>query len=242
MGLPSIKPAGDAAFMVDVGDQIDAAVNRRVRVAAALTASKLAAYPRVDVSPVYAAFMVSFDPSVVTAEVVMAAIQEAVVGAGIDDSSYPVAYRRFTVPVAYGGAYGPDLEDVAAYHGISTSDVIAQHSSRDYPIYCLGFSPGFPFLGNLAPSLNTPRLQTPRPRVPAGAVGIGGSQTGIYPTVTAGGWRLIGRAPIRLFDVQQTPPVPYEPGDVIRFEPISHEEYAQLYSRKLMAVGVAMDT
>lgn len=242
MSLPEIQPVGDAAFMVDVGDQIDPAVNRHVRMLAAYTASNLAMHPRVDVTAAYAAFMVSFDPSLVAAEVVMVAIREAIARAGIDDSSYPVAYRRFTVSVAYGGAYGPDLEDVAAYHDISVGDVIARHSGRDYPIYCLGFSPGFPFLGNLDPSLNTPRLETPRPRVPAGAVGIGGSQTGIYPTVTPGGWRLIGRTPVTLFDVGQIPPVPYEPGDVIRFESISHEEYARVCSQKLMPVGVAMDT
>ena len=117
----------------------------------------------------------------------------------------------------------------------------ARHSDRDYPIYCLGFSPGFPFLGNLDPSLSVPRLETPRPRVPAGSVAIGGSQTGVYPTETPGGWRLIGKTPLRLFDVTRTPPVPYEPGNIIRFEPISLEEYSEWVAEQCLPVGVPFE-
>ncbi len=238
MNRLDIHPAGDAAFMVDMGQEIDPAINWRVRATAARVASRLDEYPRVDVTPAYAAFMVSFDPALVAAEVVEAAIREA----ATDTLPDPGRHRRFTLSVAYGGEHGPDLEELARTHGISMDDVIARHASRDYPIYCLGFSPGFPFLGNLDPALSTPRLETPRPRVPAGSVAIGGSQTGVYPTETPGGWRLIGRTPLTLFDVNRTPPVPYEPGDVIRFEPIPPQEYDEARAAQRMPVSSVIET
>lgn len=233
-----LYPAGDAAFMVDVGKEIDPLINRRVRAIAARVTARLAEQARVDVTPAYATFMVSFDPAVVAAEVVEAAIRDA---AG-EDVPAPADHRRFTLSVSYGGEHGPDLAELAGMHGISSDEVIARHSGRDYPIYCLGFSPGFPFLGGLEPSLHTPRLETPRPRVPAGSVAIGGSQTGVYPTETPGGWRLIGRTPCTLFDVRRTPPVPYEPGDVIRFEPISPQEYHEQLALQRMPVGSTIET
>lgn len=237
MDMLVIQPAGDAAFMVDVGKNIDPIVNERVLAIAANVASRLQQYARVDVTPAYAAFMVSFDPTMVAAGMVEAAIHSATAGNPRD----PINHRRFTIPVCYGGDHGSDLSEVASMHGISADDVIARHSGRDYPIYCLGFSPGFPFLGNLDPTLSTPRLETPRPRVPAGSVGIGGSQTGVYPTETPGGWRLIGRTPVSLFDVSRIPPIPYEPGDVIRFEPISPGEYCEHLTRKRLPVGTAIE-
>lgn len=232
-----IYPAGDAAFMIDVGEEIDVTINRRVRAMAARVAARLADYTRVDVTPAYAAFMVSFDPSLVALEVVEAAIREAAAGNTPD----PEGGRRFIISVSYGGEHGPDLEEVAAIHGISADEVIRRHAGRDYPIYCLGFSPGFAFLGDLDPSLSTPRLETPRQRVPAGSVAIGGGQTGVYPTETPGGWRLIGRTAVTLFDVSRIPPVPYEPGDVIRFVPISPAEYHEQRASQLMPVGEAID-
>jgi inhibitor of KinA len=136
--------------------------------------------------------------------------------------------RRFVVPVAYGGRLGPDLEGLARLHGLSAEKVVALHAGRDYRIASLGFSPGFPYLEGLPKELVTPRLPTPRTRVPAGSVGIGGRFTGIYPQAAPGGWHIIGRTPCRLFSPRHIPPVPYQVGDVVRFQPISEAEFDRL--------------
>src|SRR5690606_16896708 len=114
--------------------------------------------------------------------------------------------RRIEVPVCSGGEYGPDLAGVAAHAGLSESAAIARHSAPDYVVAMIGFLPGFPYLLGLDPALSIPRLATPRPEVPAGAVGIGGAQTGIYPQPSPGGWRLVGRTPLALFDALRAEP------------------------------------
>ena len=129
------------------------------------------------------------------------------------------------IPVCYGGSYGEDLKDVAAHAGLTEEEVIKLHSSVDYNIYMLGFLPGFPYLGGLDPKLFTPRLDNPRTKIPEGSVGIGGEQTGIYPLESPGGWRLIGRTPLRPSDPAREQPFLYQAGDYIRFVPITAEEY-----------------
>ena len=129
------------------------------------------------------------------------------------------------IPVCYGGSYGEDLKDVAAHAGLTEEEVIKLHSSVDYNIYMLGFLPGFPYLGGLDPKLFTPRLDNPRTKIPEGSVGIGGEQTGIYPLESPGGWRLIGRTPLKLYDPDREQPFLYQAGDYIRFVPITAEEY-----------------
>ncbi len=125
--------------------------------------------------------------------------------------------RRVEVPVVYGGEFGPDLEFVARHNGLSPEEVIRRHTARDYPVYLVGFTPGFPYLGGLDETIAAPRLSSPRPRVPAGSVGIAGQQTGIYSVDSPGGWRLIGWTPLRLFDPLRHPPALLAPGDVVRF-------------------------
>lgn len=127
--------------------------------------------------------------------------------------------RRVEIPVQYGGDHGPDLQAVAQAHGLTPEDVIRIHSQRDYLVYMMGFTPGFPYLGEMDPQLATPRLSTPRSRVPAGSVGIAGEQTGIYPVDSPGGWRIIGWTAQRLFDPDRQPPFLLAPGDVVRFVP-----------------------
>jgi KipI family sensor histidine kinase inhibitor len=228
-----IRAAGDAAIMIDVGDRIDLAINRRVHSIARELERSLAQYSPVQVTPAYASLLVSYDPGIVDFSTVVEAIHRA----AEVESSTALAASLFTLPVCYGGDFGPDLADVARSHGIASDEVIARHVGRDYPIFCLGFSPGFAFLGELDPVLATPRLETPRPRVPRGSVAIGGSQTGVYPTATPGGWRLIGRTPLPLFDVTRTPPIAYQPGDVIRFRPIDIDEFERLGIRPELPVG-----
>ncbi|MCE0825340.1 MULTISPECIES: 5-oxoprolinase subunit PxpB [Buttiauxella] len=127
--------------------------------------------------------------------------------------------RRIEIPVIYGGSFGPDLDEVAGHCGLSPRQVVELHSSVDYIVYFLGFQPGFAYLGGLAQKLETPRRAEPRLIVPAGSVGIGGSQTGIYPLATPGGWQLIGQTPVQLFNPTAEMPTLLTPGDTVRFVP-----------------------
>ncbi len=242
MEFPSIQPAGDSAFMVDLGTGIDAALNQRVHRAANLVRERFAGYPRVDVTPAFAAFLVSFDLTVVDPDDVRRSIVDALQELRDSVELVSAAYRRFTIPVHYGDEHGPDLRDVATEHGMSEDEVVERHTGRDYRIFCLGFSPGFPFLAGLDPHLATPRLRSPRPRIPAGSVAIGGSQTGIYPTASPGGWRLIGRAVGVFFDADAAPPVPYAAGDAIRFEAITRERFDELSASRQPLVWDVVDS
>jgi len=132
------------------------------------------------------------------------------------DASH-VAGREIDIPVVYGGKDGPDLDIVARHTGLSTKEVIQRHSDADYIVYFIGFMPGFAYMGGLDPALATPRQDEPRLSIPAGSVGIGGEQTGIYPLASPGGWQLIGRTVLPLFDPGQTPPTLLRPGDRVRF-------------------------
>ncbi|MCL6593299.1 MAG: 5-oxoprolinase subunit PxpB [Alicyclobacillus sp.] len=141
------------------------------------------------------------------------------------------APKTVEIPVCYGGAYGPDLAEVAAYHGLAEEAVIHLHSTADYTVRMLGFAPGFPYLGGMPPRLATPRRATPRVQLPAGSVAIGGAQTGIYPFPSPGGWHVIGRTPLRLFTPTADPPALLQAGDHVRFVPISAADFATLARR-----------
>jgi KipI family sensor histidine kinase inhibitor len=227
---PIIRAAGDAAVMVDLGDRIDLAVNRRVHGLVRRLYSTLGSRVRLELVPGYSNLLIGYDPATLDFEDLATAVREA----GLDLEADFLAGRRFVLPVAYGDELGPDLDTVAALHGLTPAGVVALHAGRDYPIFCMGFAPGFPFLGELPENLHTPLLETPRPSVPAGSVAIGGRQTGVYPASMPGGWRLIGRTPMRLFDAAADPPVPYGPGDFIRFEPVERMEYDRLLALNLM--------
>jgi KipI family sensor histidine kinase inhibitor len=136
--------------------------------------------------------------------------------------------RQVEIPVCYGDDFGPDLDEVARLHGISTGKVIELHTSLAYTVFFLGFVPGFAYMGELPAALRTPRLAAPRKRVPAGSVGIAGRQTGVYPVVTPGGWRLLGRTPLKMFDAHRTPMSLLRTGDRVHFVAVSRERYAEL--------------
>jgi inhibitor of KinA len=180
-----------------------------------------------NIHPAYCSVLVSFDPrksSPSTVEDYLVSLIQR-----IESTSLP-PQRSVEIPVCYGGERGPDLADVAAHNSCSPDDVVRIHSSGEYLVYFLGFSPGFPYMGGLSPKIATPRLATPRTRVPAGSVAIGGSQTGVYPVSSPGGWRIIGRTPLRLFRPNEQPPVLLQMGDIVHFTPITYEEFAQLMS------------
>ena len=134
----------------------------------------------------------------------------------------------FEIPVCYGGEYGPDIQNIADHAGLSVEEVIQIHTSRDYLIYMLGFLPGFTYLGGLDERIHTPRLANPRIRIPAGSVGIGGSQTGIYPMDSPGGWQLMGMTPVKTYDPDREVPILVEAGDYIRFVAIDEDEFHRI--------------
>lgn len=215
--------------MVSVGRGIDEATSTRLLSLAEQLRHALAELPELDITPAYDSLLVSFRPGAL-GETELRRVVSAASLAGI---SLEGRSRTFVIPVAYGGEMGPDLSFLAGVSGLTPEEVIALHASISYRIYCLGFTPGFPYLGGLAPALHVPRLASPRPRVAAGSVGIGGAQTGVYPTETPGGWRIIGRTPLVLFDPSGLPPTAYLPGDYFRFEPISAAEFERLLLRRL---------
>lgn len=210
---PRLSPAGDGALLVTLGARIDPQINRRVRA----LASRLAAAPldgSLEHVPGYASLLVVYDCLKLDYGQVESWVQhnlEGLVEEQLEDS------HRIEIPVIYGGEHGPDLADVAGANHLSVEEVIAIHTGRDYPVYMMGFTPGFPYLGEMDRSIATPRLSTPRTRVPAGSVGIAGDQTGIYPVDSPGGWRIIGWTPLRLFDPKRQPPFLLAPGDLVRF-------------------------
>lgn len=155
----------------------------------------------------------TFDPTVIDLDTLTAQVLEAWPRL----PSGAVEGRLVEIPVAYGGEHGPDLADVAAHTGLTPAEVVRRHSGAEYVVYLLGFLPGFAFMGGLPPELATPRRAEPRTAVPARSVGIGGEQTGIYPLVSPGGWQLIGRTPLELFDPAAEPPTLLRPGDRVRF-------------------------
>jgi KipI family sensor histidine kinase inhibitor len=167
-----------------------------------------------NVHPAYASILVDFDPLTTGHLQLHRAAEELYASTAATALPEP---RTVEIPVFYGGEDGPDLEGVAALTGHTPEEVIAIHSAADYIVYFLGFSPGFPYLGGMPESIGAPRLETPRRRVPAGSVAIGGLQTGVYPMTSPGGWRIIGRTPLCLFDPAADPPALLQMGDHVRF-------------------------
>lgn len=224
MTEPRILPAGDSALVVEYGDRIDPAVNRRVR--ELFLALDQAAVPGVvDLVPTYRSLLVCYDPLVVS----LGALSERVLDLDARRGELALAPPHvIDIPTVYGGEFGPDLGFVAQHNGLTEREVVEVHASADYLVYMMGFSPGFPYLGGMSERIAAPRLKTPRTAIPAGSVGIAQQQTGIYPVESPGGWQLIGRTPVRLFDPGRRPPVLVEAGDYLRFVPIAVDAFAQV--------------
>jgi inhibitor of KinA len=213
---PIFRPMGDRSLLVELGDAISPEVNRRVQ---QLTLQlRQVGLPGVrELAPGYRSLLVVFDPLTIAPAELMGRI--TAVAAQQGSAGLPPA-KLLTVPVFYGGDYGPDLEGVAAHLGISSDEVIGLHTETVYRVYMIGFTPGYPYMGELPAALAVPRRSTPRTRVPKGSVGIAQRQTGIYSVESPGGWQIIGWTPIELFDPLRRLPSLLEMGDRVKFEAV----------------------
>ncbi len=221
-----IVPLGDRCLVVEFEQRVDAGINRKAR---ALANALLARPPHgvVDVVPAFCTVAVFYRPDQFAPEpspfTQLRLMIEAVLEA---DIASPEGHERVVrVPVCYGGQHGPDLDEVAAACGMAGDEVVRAHIASEHVVFMLGFSPGFPYIGGLDPRLSLPRRPTPRTRIPAGTIAIARDQTAIYSFETPGGWNLIGRTPMKLFDPLAEPPCRLQAGDHIRFFPIPPEEF-----------------
>jgi len=210
-------PFGENGWLArwgDAGDDVALALHAHA-VAAGLRAAGEAS----DVVPGVDSIAVRFDLGSIAPERVRVRLEEALAATPFGEPRPPA--KTLEIPIAYGGASGPDFDDLCARTGLSAEALIEAHASPVYRVLMIGFAPGFAYLGPLDPRLRAPRLETPRPRVAAGSVGVAGDRTGVYPLASPGGWRIIGRTPARLFDPASPVPFSLEPGDAVRFVPLS---------------------
>lgn len=221
---PRIVPLGEQGLTVEFDETIDLRTNELVLAFA--DAVERATIPGfMEVVPTYRSATIYFSPLLTDAATVTELVRRLITGAIPEPSHRPTTHR---IPVFYGGDAGPDLNEVAAWAGLTPARVITLHASVTYRCYMLGFSPGFPYLGPVPDRIATPRLPTPRKQVAEGSVGIAGMQTGIYPQANPGGWRIIGRTPVRLFSLTRPKPFLLAPGDQVQFVPIDGEEFRDL--------------
>ena len=216
-----MAPLGETALTVEFGNSIDPSIN-----ATAISFSHIIQARGwdglLDVVPTYRSVTIHVDPLRLSVRNLRKRLRRLI----RELPAHPIiSGKEHIIPVVYGGEWGPDADDVARFAHLSPAEVIRLHSSVTYRVYMLGFSPGFPYLGNVPDPIAMPRLATPRVRVPAGSIGIAGNQTGIYPVVTPGGWRLIGCTPVALYRPMDLRAFLFSPGDVVRFEPISVDEF-----------------
>jgi KipI family sensor histidine kinase inhibitor len=207
-------------MIVEIGERISPDVNRRVQ--ELMLQLQKARLPGVrEVAPGYRSLLVVFDPLTIAPSELKVRIQDAAAQPASAGLPRP---KQITVPVFYGGEYGPDLEGVADYLGIAPEEVIRLHTATVYRVYMIGFTPGYPYMGELPPALAIPRRSTPRTRVPKGSVGIAQRQTCIYSVESPGGWQIIGWTPIELFDPSRQLPSLLEMGDRVKFEAVRQVE------------------
>ncbi len=216
--------AGDSSILLQFGNTIDPAINRKIAATVQLMREQHI-NGVTDVIPAFCSLLINYDPRVISYEQIKRRMEALV---KIDVTAGDTRKRVFEIPVCYGGEYGPDIQNIADHAGLSVEEVIQIHTSRDYLIYMLGFLPGFTYLGGLDERIHTPRLANPRIRIPAGSVGIGGSQTGIYPMDSPGGWQLMGMTPVKTYDPDREVPILVEAGDYIRFVAIDEDEFHRI--------------
>ena len=226
-------PLGDQAILIEFGKDINLEVYEGVQYASALL-DEFQPEWLIEYVPAYTTLTIFYNPFVLKEKQVNSSLPYDVICQEITSllSSKKTVQqeenRTVEIPVCYGGEWGPDLSYVADYNGLTEEEVIHIHSKGTYIVYMLGFAPGFPYIGGMSSKIATPRRSSPRLKIPSRSVGIAGSQTGIYPIETPGGWQVIGSTPLQLFTINQSPPTLLRAGDRITFKPINYEEYRYL--------------
>ncbi|WP_241773246.1 5-oxoprolinase subunit PxpB [Bacillus sp. LL01] len=218
-------PLGDTGVQVQFGSDISEETNQQIRI----FADYLKKHPVdgiVEWVPAYTTLTIFYRPDKILykdlcneLETIIEALQ------GADEGSTSIVYE---IPVLYGGEAGPDLSEVASHNGLTEEEVISIHSSQAYLIYMMGFVPGFPYLGGMPKQIATPRRENPRAKIEAGSVGIAGEQTGVYPLETPGGWQIIGRTPLKLYDAAKEDPILLSAGHYLRFVSVDHKEFEEI--------------
>ncbi|OXX83910.1 allophanate hydrolase [Paraclostridium benzoelyticum] len=214
--------AGDKSIVVEFGDIIDEEINRKViNLMKSIEKSSLSDYIY-EMIPTYRSLMIIYNPLKIAFKNLINTVKDM-------ESNLEILEKHekniVKVPVLYGNDFGPDIETVAKHNGLKIEDVIKLHSEAEYLVYMLGFTPGFTYLGGMNNKLETPRLANPRVKIPEGSVGIAGKQTGVYPIESPGGWQLIGRTPIKLYDPKRENPILLKAGDYVKFIPITKDEF-----------------
>lgn len=222
-------PQGDRAITISFGEIIQKNIHLQVKnLSIYLEANPFPGM--LEVTPSYTTVTIFYDPTKITRSTSKDNVYKVVENKlksilSTLPSTYEEKANIVTIPVCYGGDHGPDLQYVASYHNLTEQEVIDIHSKQEYLVYMIGFAPGFPYLGGMSKKIATPRKETPRVHISEGSIGIGGEQTGIYPIKSPGGWQLIGRTPVTLFNPKAEEPTLLRAGDIIRFEPITTEQY-----------------
>ncbi|MGQ9565250.1 MAG: 5-oxoprolinase subunit PxpB [Candidatus Bathyarchaeales archaeon] len=216
---------GDQALLVKFGESIDLSINRKVHTLnRAIEQTKIVGVE--ECVPAYASLLIHYNPLKTSYERLVYQLKDLELH--LEEFDARVEARQVVVPTVYGGEFGPDLVNVAKLHSLTLEEVIRIHSENEYTVYMIGFIEGFPYMGKIPDSIATPRLKTPRLKIPAGSVGIAGNQTGIYPCESPGGWQIIGRTPLKLFNPYARQPTLFQPGDKVRFKPINKAEFETL--------------
>jgi len=215
-------------LLAEYGEGIDQDVNKKVRI---MAESMKENRPKgvVEIIPTYRSLLIVYNPGLTNSYILEYFMSE--LEKNILEQNFPPS-KVIEIQVCYGNEYGPDIENVARTNHITIDEVIKIHSESEYLIYMVGFTPGFPFLGGLSKKLFTPRLETPRLKVPRGSVGIANNQTGIYPVESPGGWQLIGKTPLNLFNPHRSNPLLYQAGDKIKFTPITEHEFQEILEKE----------
>ena len=222
---PTISPVGDRAISIDFGQVIDPTINRHIRQTIERI-KELQLDGIIELVPTYCALLVEYDAMLYSYSEICNII-EPTLEEGMTNTTNELV-TVVEVPTVYGGEFGPDLSFVASHNHLSEDEVISIHSGTDYLVYMLGFIPGFSYLGGMDSRIATPRLSSPRTVIPAGSVGIAGEQTGTYPSDSPGGWQIIGRTPVTMYDMSKAQAALLKAGDYVRYVPIDESEFHRI--------------
>ena len=222
---PTISPVGDRAISIDFGQVIDPTINRHIRQTIERI-KELQLDGIIELVPTYCALLVEYDAMLYSYSEICNII-EPTLEEGMTNTTNELV-TVVEVPTVYGGEFGPDLSFVASHNHLSEDEVISIHSGTDYLVYMLGFIPGFTYLGGMDPRIATPRLSSPRTLIPAGSVGIAGEQTGTYPSDSPGGWQIIGRTSVTMYDMSKAQAALLKAGDYVRYVPIDESEFHRI--------------